>query len=169
MDEDFQFGIDSPPDGADLLQREFPLQHQPPVAQAFRETGLFRRADGALGGGMEDHPFRGQPGHGRVLDDEGIHPGIGEFPQEPPGLGDFLLIDQRIECHVDPGAEPVRIGAEFPDVLHRIPRRLARPEGRTGDIHGIGAAVDGGPGDFRRAGGGEEFEISRLRLRLRSK
>ena len=163
MDKDLQFSPYGLPDGADLLQREFPLQHQPPIAQAFRETRLFRRTDGALGGGMEDHPFRSQPGHGRILDDEGVHAGIGEFLQKPPGLRDLLLIDQGVESHVDPGAEPVRIGAQFPDVLHRIPRRLARPEGRAGDIHGIGAAVDGGPADFRRAGGGEEFEISRSR------
>ncbi len=162
MDKDFQFGIDGLPDGADLLQREFPLQHQPPVAQAFRETGLFRRTDSALGGGMEDHPFRGQPGHGRILDDEGVHPGIGKFLQEPPGLRDFLLINQGIEGYVDPGAEPVRIGTQLPDVLHRIPRRLARPEGRAGDIYGIGTAVDGGPADFRRTGGGEEFEGTQL-------
>ncbi len=48
-------------------------------------------------------------------------------------------------------------------------RRLPRPEGRAGDIHGIGPAVDCRDADVRRPGGSEEFEISPLRLRLRSK
>ena len=158
MDKAFQLRPDRLPDGTDLIQREFPLQHQPPVSQALGEAGLFRRLDGALGGSVEDHSLRGQPRHGRILDDEGIHPGIGEFLQETPRLRDFLLIDQRVESHVDPGAELMRIVAETADVLHGIPGRLPCPEGRAGDIDGIGTAVDGCHADFCRTGRREKLE-----------
>jgi hypothetical protein len=169
MDKDFQFGIDSVPDGADLLQREFPLQDETAVTQALGETGLFRRADGALGGGVKDHSLGGQPRHGRVLDNQGVHPGILQSLQQTPGLRNLLLIDQGIERHINTNAETVRVLAEPADVLHRVAGRLPGPEGRAGDIDGIGPAVDGGNADIGRTGRGEEFEISPLRLRLHSR
>ncbi len=52
----------------------------------------------------------------------------------------------------------MRIVAETADVLHRIPGRLPRPEGRAGDIDGIGTAVDGCHADFCRTGGREKLE-----------
>ena len=79
MDKDFQLGVDSVPDGADLLQRELPFQDEPAVAQALGETGLFRRADGALGGGVKDHSLGGEARYGRVLNDQGVHPGFLQF------------------------------------------------------------------------------------------
>ena len=169
MDEAFQFGIDGLPDGTDLRQGQFPFQHEPAIAEALGETRLLRRADSALGGGVEDHPLRSEPRHGRVLDDQRVHAGVLQFLQQPPGLRDLLLVHQRVESHIDAGAEPVRIAAQPADVRYGVPRRLPRPEGRAGDIHGIGPAVDGRDADVRRPGGSEEFEISPLRLRLRSK
>ena len=158
MDKDFQFGIDGVPDGTDLLQREFPLQHEPSVAQAFGEAGLLRGADGTLGGGVKDHSLRGEPRHGRVLDDQGVHPGLLQFLQQTPGLRNLFLIDQGIERHIDTGTETMCVVAQPADVLHRISGRLPGPEGRTGDIDGIGPAVDGGHADIGRTGGSEEFE-----------
>ena len=102
------------------------------------------------------------------LHDQGVHTGILQFLQQPPGLRNLLLVHQRIESHVDADAEPVRIITQPADVRHGIARRLPRPEGRPGDIDGIGPAVDGCDADVRRPGGGEEFEIPSHRLRLRS-
>ena len=169
VDKAFQFGIDGRPDGADLFQGQFPLQDEPAIAEALGETRLLRRADGALGGGMEDHPFRSEPRHGRILHDQRVHAGFLQFLQQPPGLRNLLLVHQRIESHVDADAEPVRIVTKPADVRHGVPGRLPRPEGRSGEIDGIGPAVDGRDADVRRPGGGQEFEISPLRLRLRSK
>ena len=107
---------------------------------------------------MEDHPFRSEPRDGRILHDQRIHAGVLQFLQQPPGLRNLLLVHQRIESHVDAGAEPVRIVAQPADVPDGVPRRLPRAEGRAGDIHGIGPAVDGRDADVRRPGGSEEFE-----------
>ena len=158
MDEDLQFGVHGLPDGADLVQGQCPLQHEPAVTEALGEPGFLRRPDGALGGSVEDHPFRSEPRHGRILHDQGVHTGLLQFLQQPPCLGDFLLIDQRIERHVDACAEPVRMIAKPADVLHRIAGRLPRPEGGPGDIDGIGPAVDGCDADVRRPGGSQEFQ-----------
>ena len=158
MDEAFQFGIDSSPDGTDLFQGKLPLQHEPSIAQAFGETCLLRGTDGALGGGMENHPFRSEPGDGGILYNQRIHTGFLQFLQQPPGLRNLLLIHQRIESHVDTDAEAMRIIAQPADIRHRIPCRLPRAEGRTGDIDGIGPAVNGRDADIRRPGGREEFQ-----------
>ena len=111
MDEAFQFGIDGLPDGTDLRQGQFPFQHEPAIAEALGETRLFRRTDRTLGGGVEDHPFRGKPRYGRVLHDQRVHAGVLQFLQQPPGLWDLLLVHQRIESHVDAGSEPVCVRA----------------------------------------------------------
>ena len=158
MDKAFQFGVDSFPDGADLRQGQFPVQHEPAVAEALGETRFLRRADGALGGGMEDHPFRSEPRYGRILHDQRVHAGRLQFLQQLPGLRNLLLVNQGIEGHIDPDAEPMRVIAQPADIRHGIAGRLPRPEGRAGDVHGIGPAVDSRDADVRRPGGGEEFE-----------
>ena len=169
VDKAFQFSIHGIADGTDLRKRQFPLQHEPTVAQAFGKACFLRRSDGALGGGVKDHPFRGEPRHGRVLHDQGVYAGLLQFPQQPSRLRNLFLVHQRIESHIDADTELVCIFAQPGDILHGIARRLARPESRTGDIDGIGSAVDGRDADVRRTGGSQELKISPLRLRLRSK
>ena len=158
MDEALQFRIDGFPDGTDLLQGQFPLQDEPSIAEAFGETGLLRSPDGALGRGMEDHPFRSKPRHGRILDDEGVHPGLLQLLKEPADFRNFFLIDKGIHRHIDPNAETMRIPAQAGDIFDAVPGRLPGAKGRSGDIDGIRPAVDGCDADVRRPGGRKEFE-----------
>ena len=169
MHETFQFSVHRLPDRTNLRQRQFTLQDEPAVTQTLGKTRFLRRTDGALSGRVKNHPFRSQPRYGGVLNDQGVHTGLLQLLQQPAGLRNLLLVNQRIESHINAHAEPMRILAQPADVLHGIAGRLPRPEGGAGDINGIGTAVNGRDADIRRPGGGEEFEISPLRPRLRSK
>ena len=158
MDEEFQFCTDGGTNFMHLLEGELAFQHQPAIAEAFGAAGVFDAADGALGGAVENRPFRGEPSHGGVLDDECVRPCVRELLQQAGGFLQFFLPYQGVESDVDTDTEAVGILTQRPDVLDAVPRAVPGSEGRAGDIHGIGTAVDGCDADGKIPCGSEQFE-----------
>ena len=148
--------------GLDLLQRKLPLQHQTAKTQTLQPTGFLRRADGALGRGMH-HQRRTHGQHGRILDNESIHSRRLELMHHGPGLGNFFWFKQGIYRGIDAYAESMGVLAQGGDILDGISGRLPCPEGGTGNVYGIGAAIDGGPANLCISGRGQEFQPAHLR------
>ncbi len=127
--------------GANLLQREAPLQNHP------RETALLQKAH-PLGGhvaGLGRCVEFGREIHlpqGHVLHDEGIGPGRHRLPSLPLGLGQFVIVKQRVDRHVNPCAETVGILRRPANIIDRISGRDAGTETGTAHVDGIRPGVD---------------------------
>ena len=138
-------------DGFDLFQRQFSFQNQPAKSQALQPAGFFRCAQGTLGRSMHDERVtHGQDGG--ILHNQGIHSRPFQCLHQLPGLGDFFRIQKRIDGCVDTRTKAVGILTEFGNIFHGIAGRLPGPEGRTGNINGIGPAVNGCEADVYGSG-----------------
>ena len=138
-------------DGLDLFQRQFSFQNQPAKSQTLQPAGFFRRSQGTLGRSMHDELVaHGQ--HGGILHNQGIHSGLFQGFHKLLSLGDFFRIQKRIDGGVDTLPKAVGILTEFGNIFHGIAGRLPGPEGRTGNINGIGPAVNGCEADVYGSG-----------------
>ena len=157
MDKELNLRVDGLADGADLLQGQLPFQHQAAESQAFQPLCLLRRTDGALGGSMH-HQCVAHAQHGRVLDDECVHPGLLQLPHQRTGLRNLLLLQQGVHRGINAHPKAVSIGAQRPDVLHAVSGRLPGPERRAGNVHGIRPAVYGRDANLCRPCRRQQFQ-----------
>jgi hypothetical protein len=155
--ETFDFRVDGLGNAPDLFQGQFPLQDQPPEAQAFQPAGFLDGSDGALGGGVHDE-VSAHAENGGVLDDEGIYAGLFQGADHFLCAGALLLLEERIDGGEDAHAEAVGIFAELPDILDAVSGGVPGAEGRSGNINGIGPAVNGCQADVFSSGWSQQFQ-----------
>ena len=79
----------------------------------------------------------------QVLHNQGIHSRIPAVPGQLSGRFQLVFIEQGVQGDIHLGAEQMCVITQFLDILDAVTRFLARPEGRSPDIHGIGSMVDG--------------------------
>jgi hypothetical protein len=79
---------------------------------------------------------------GEVLDDDPVHPELGEGPRELGRGADLGVLQQGVERDVDARPVPVSPLDQAADVGERVARRAARPEGGRADVDRIGAVVE---------------------------
>ena len=111
------------------------------------------------------HLRRGVQLHGQshtpqrhVLHDERIHACGDELAGLPFGIGELVVVEQRVERRMHPHAEAAGIRHDAGDLLRRVARGLPRAEARAADVDGVGAGLHGSHGRgivFRR---GEQFD-----------
>ena len=159
VDEEFQLATDGRTDGADLLQRELALQHQPREAQRLQLARPLRRADGCLRGGVQLHGRKRTLQQAQVLDDEHIDSGFVERPHQALCLGQFFVFDKRVDRSVDLRAVEMSVAAQTGDIFNGVARSRPRTERRPGDINGIGTTVDRRDADIRVSRRSEKFQF----------
>ena len=164
VDEKLQLHAHRFPDRPDLIQRELSLKHQPGSPEGLIEPRLLRSLDSALGRGV-DRKAVAESGakeleNGEILGDDGVHPRVPGLLQKPFGGRKLRVVKYRVESQEYPRPELVGIFAKPPDVLHRVPGVLPRPELRPRDIYRIGTAVDGRDADVSVSRRGEKFKFS---------
>ena len=122
------------------------------------EKGFFYRVDVRLGAGMQ---FDGRKVHfqnGHVLHDERVDPGRTDFPDHRFRPGQFLVLQQRVEGYVHPGAITVGVVGYPGELLDGVAGLVAGGEIRSAEVHGIRSVVDGGDGYLGIPGWGEQFD-----------
>ena len=159
VDEAFHFAGNRRTDGADGLQGQFPLQDDAGAARRLEAPGVFHAVDGALGGGVQRNGDVRPAEAAQVADDKGIGAGLLRGKHLRVHLFFLPLAQADIKRHEHPRAIAVGVRAEPRNVPDGIACGLAGPEIRTGDIDGIGTAVDGRDADVSVPCRSEEFEF----------
>ena len=83
--KEFQVAMHGSADGANLVERQLPLKNQPLEPQRLQPHGIFRRADGRLGGGKERDGGKIHFQDSEILDDERIDPRLDQGHHLPAG------------------------------------------------------------------------------------
>ena len=96
--------------------------------------------------------------NGRVLYYESVYPSPGQIADKLTDKGQFFLIYYGIDCGIDPYAEAMCVFAQAGYVLYGIGCRSTCPETGTGDINGIGTAINCCDADVRCLCGCKEFQ-----------
>ena len=142
---------------ANLGQGQLPCQHHLSKADVLEETHLFRAAVIALRRGMQGQGRQGTLQQAHVLDDEGVDASLVELPGVALRLLQLAVVENGVECHINPGLETVGGSGQRCDIGDAVGGGGAGAEGRATDIDSIGAMVDGGQAAGEVASRGEEF------------
>ena len=158
---DLQFRRGLVADGGNVLQGHLAGQHHALCAQIVGGAGGGPVGDTGLGGHVHvDVRRKGLAGlqHAQVCHDEGIHTGLGGFPD---GLGQtvgFLIGGQGVHGQVDFAAAGVGVDDALRQLLRReIGRGRAHAELRQAAVNSIRAVVHGIAQAFQVARRGEQF------------
>ena len=143
MDKGLQLDRGAGADGADLVQAQLAGQDHAPDADLLQK--------GHPLGGVVVHLRAGDQGDGRqvafqqahVLDDDGVDAQLVELVDQAHGLGQLVVVEQRVDGDVHP--RPVGVGVlhQRGDVVQRVADPGPRAKARRADVDGVGAAVDG--------------------------
>lgn len=152
VNEAFDAGrLQGGPAGGDFGKRQFAREHHLRKAGLLEKGGLFpRRADVALGRGVELDVGQGAGHEPHVLHDQHVDAGLRRVKGERPGAGKLLVGKERVERHEDARVVAVGVVCEPRNVLHRVAGGLAGSEGGAADVDGVGAVVDRGRCRSRR-------------------
>ena len=137
--------------------RQFARQHDLREADLGQEARLLRRADVALGRGVQVDGRQVEFQQAHVLHDQRIDPGVVALLDQRARRLQLVVVQDGVERDVDAGVEAVRELDQCGDLAHRVAGLVARPEGRAADVHRIGAVQDGLAADLGRLGRGEQF------------
>ena len=150
--KDLQRHVASRMHGLNLGQRQFTRQHHLAEPQTVEELHLLRCTVVHLRAGMQRDGRKVEFQQSHVLHDERIHSGTIQRPHQPFRLGQFLVLQYRIDRDVHFDTERMGILHQTGDVLHGIARRCPCPETGSTDIHGICPVVHCRHGTFHVAG-----------------
>ena len=139
-------------DALHLFKGQLPFKDYAGAAQGFEVFRPLYVPDGALGRGVERHGDVLPAADSAVADDEGVRARLLSAKHLAVGLLKLGIFYDGVEGHEDSGPETVGIVAEFADVLETVACGLPCPEVGTGDIYGIGTAVDSRDADFLISG-----------------
>ena len=96
--------------------------------------------------------------NGHVLYKDGIDADVLKFGQQPSGPIQFIVVEDRVDSHIDLGTERMGIAAKLPDVVDAVACGRTGSEARGTDIDGIGAMVDGGHATSQVLGRSQQFK-----------
>lgn len=159
MDEEFDGRIGFAGNRADLLQVEFPRQHQLGETGLIKETRPSQGADVGLGAGVQLDRRDVQLHHPKVLHDQRIDAGIVQLMDQ---LARWLQL-VVMEDGIDGGEHPRMVAPgelhQFGDLADFVAGVVPRAEARAADIDGVSAVQDGFAGNRHVAGRAEQFQV----------
>ncbi len=147
-------------DGAYLRHRHLARKHHATHAQRGEEAHLVDGSRVALRGSVQGYGRYVHAQECHVLDDESVDTGGKEGTDGLARLGEFVLVDERVEGDVDAGAVTVGIAAHLAYVVDGVGGGGTCAMIGTAHVDGIGAAVDGGDGHLAVAGGSKQLEAA---------
>ena len=168
MDEEFQLAADSIADGFDLFEGKLSFQDKPGCPKTLVELCLFRCPDSALCRGMHLDVILSAAKnlkHRQILGDDSIDSRLSRFSKQPFCVRKLVIIKDGVECQEYPRSKEVGIFTKPSDILHGVACVLAGTERRSGDIHGIGTAVDCCDADVSVSCRSKKFEVRHYLLR----
>ena len=101
--------------GAQILNGgpgQLPGQHHPGHPQVCAGLDAVQVVDGHLGGGVKVHVGNGvpqEPGHPQVLNQDGVHPGVGGKGRSLGGQGQLPVGQEGVQRQVDLGSPQVAV------------------------------------------------------------
>ena len=146
------------PHSGDLRDRQFAGQHDLREAHVGQEAGLGRRADVALGRGVQLDRRQVEFEQAEILHDQGIDAGIPALPDQRPGRVQLGVVQDRVEGDEDARVKAVCEFDQRRDVADRIARVVSGAERRAADIDRVGAMKDRLAADLGGLGGREQFQ-----------
>ena len=165
--ENFQFDIGHlRMNLANLLQRQFPRQHDPTETLRPQPCHFFRRAVVGLRACVESesHPCsplygRGAGGEAHILHKNRINANRLKFLNQSERVVEFVIENNRVRRDINLRIELMGIAAKRSNILHRIACRSPCTEARSPDVNGICAVVDGGNATFQILGRSQQFKL----------
>ena len=163
MNEMLQFQRGLGADGGNFLQGQFTRQYGPAESQLLQHAHPGTVVDGHLGRGvqfqagaeaMRQTPYR------HVLHDDGIHAHQLQIGEQLRQFGQFALLDQAVDRHMQPGPALMRAGGhpfQFGDgEIFRLGPRGKVPRAA---VHGVGAVFQRGEKSFQISGRGQKLRF----------
>lgn len=90
-----------------------------------------------------------------VLHEDGIDTGLIELPDETFGLGEFVGMQEGVDCDKDFHGIAVGIVAELTNVIDRVTGSDTSTKTRSSDIDSIGTMINGCDTTLQILGGGQ--------------
>ena len=146
------------PDFLDLIDAQLTTQHHLFKAQAFQFLDPFQRKVVALCAGMQRNGRQVEFQQRKVLYNQRIHTSVPAIPSQTPSFFLFILVKQGVQGHVHLSVKQRCMTAKLLYILDAISRFLTGTEGRTADIHGIGAMIDGSDAYLNIFSGGKKLD-----------
>ena len=144
-------------DGLDLVQIQLARQHHLAEAHVLQEARLLGRADVGLRAGVQLDGRQVQLQQAHVLDDQRIHPGVMQLPDQLVRALQFVVTQDGVERDTDARVITMRMAHQAGDLGHRIGRLVARAKAGAADVDGVSTVVDGLDANVGIAGGGKQF------------
>ena len=142
-----------------VIERQFAGQHHLLNTRIREPLHLLCRPVVHLRRGMDRHSNAlGHPDHRHILNDERIDINTLQLLHHPLSLSQFVVVQQRVQRHIHPCTEHMRILHQPRDVGHRVASRLTRTKPFRTDIDGIGTVAHSLDAYVSRAGRGKKFE-----------
>jgi len=158
VDEEFQGGVGTGGDPADLLQAQLARQDDLREADVAQETCLLQGADVGLGAGMQLDGWQVELQQAHVLHDQGIGARVVELPGQASRLLQFIVAQDGVEGDEDLGEIAVGMRGQACDVADVVAGTGPSAEGRAADIHRVGAVIDRLDAEIGVLGGSEQFD-----------
>ena len=144
--------------GADFGEGQLTGGHDLRKPEAIQKGRLLRGADVALGGSVNFNVGQARLEQAEVLNDERVDPGLLGLVSRLDGRRDLVVVDERVEGHVQARAVVVRQVGHTGEVLKGVARGAACAEGRSPHVHGVGPVQDRRAGGLKVTGRGQKLQ-----------
>ena len=148
-------------DGRDFVERQFAGRHDLCESQTVEKGRFFRRADVALGGRVNFDVGKLSLEQPQILYDQGVDSGLFGLPGGVDCLIELVVVDERIERHVDAGSILMRKLGDAGEILKGVACGLPCTECGPADVDGVGTVQDRGTSRFKVSCGRKEFKRSK--------
>ena len=162
MAEDLDLHRGALTDILDLSGAQLTRKHHPLHPQLGADFYAVQVVDGELGGGVEGQVGGGLfdgPEHAQVLDEHGVHPGVGGQKGLPGGGRQLPVCKEGVHGQVDLDPPDMAILHRRGQVgLGKVFRASSGVEVAQAQVDRVGSVLDGGGKGLFRPSGGEEFQ-----------